>query len=387
MSIQRDDKTITPSEVASSGKGSIMKKKSVLTIMLLLMIVLTGFGIINLLKDKGDSWSSRWNHTVTVQNKAADPGQSVAEFTISEGAEYSIALSWNLQGEGKDLTKASEDGGIGFVTGCVISDPEGNMVYGTAATAVYLDTTLRMEPGNYQITYTYLTSEEDYIEFAKKYLCGEMSAKTWAKDLDFQRIVTDGSRTLDFELKVHKQLDGTWQVFAALFSILTAICVAVILLAAFSKGKQLQSPRYDERQELERGRGFRYGFFTLLISIGCVLCFDWTGVIPEHNQTVFYATCIFMGLLVYASYCIWHESYFALNQKTNAVLVFFTLIGLFNIALGISSIVDGSLVQNGIFETRFLNLECGVLFLILMVVLLVKRARDKKKDAADEDEE
>ena len=102
---------------------------------------------------------------------------------------------------------------------------------------------------------------------------------------------------------------------------------------------------------------------------------------------ILYASGLFAGLLVYAVYCIWHESYFALNQRTNVVISFFTFIGLFNLVIAITAIARGTMMENGRFSTTFLNLECAVLFLILMVTMLIKKLRDRKADAQIEDEE
>ena len=350
------------------------------------MIILAGVGVFILIKGRGDSWSSNWDHTVSVQGGKADPGNTVVDFTIDKSGDYNLRLSWNLEGQGTDLSKVSEDG-LGFVTGCVITDPAGNVVYGTSATATYLDTEVHMEAGTHRITYTYISDEADYIKYAKKYLCGELSAKDWAKNFDFEKNVKDGTWNLDYELRVASVASGISRVFPALFLILFAVCVMIILLIALSKERRLQSPQYDERQELERGRGFRYGFFTMLIFNGGVLCFDWTGIIPGSNQMILYASGLFAGLLVYAVYCIWHESYFALNQRTNVVISFFTFIGLFNLVIAITTIARGTMMENGRFSTTFLNLECAVLFLILMVTMLIKKLRDRKADAQIEDEE
>ena len=363
-----------------------MRKSGFILTTLLLMIILAGVGVFILIKGRGDSWSSNWDHTVSVQGGKADPGNTVVDFTIDKSGDYNLRLSWNLEGQGTDLSKVSDDG-PGFVTGCVITDPNGNVIYGSSATAVFLDTELHMEAGTHRITFSYISNEAEYIEYAKKYLCGEVSAREWAKNIDFAKNTKNGTWNMDYEMKVRTAASGISMIFPALFLILFSVCVVIILLIAMSKERRLQCPQYDERQELERGRGFRYGFFTMLIFNGGVLCFDWTGVIPGSNQMILYASGLLAGILVYAVYCIWHESYFALNQQTNVIIAFFTFIGLFNLAIAIIAIVRGTMMENGRFTEKFLNLECALLFLILMVTMLIKKLRDRKADAQIEDEE
>ena len=381
MYTQRDNQD---AEDQTSGKGYIMRRSNLIVITILLMLILAGGGVFILIKDRGDSWSSKWNRTLSVQDGKADPGEAVVDFTIEKSGDYAFRLSWNLEGQGTDLSKVNDEG-LGFVTGCVITDPSGNVLYSSSATAVFLDTELHMEPGNHRITFTYICNEDDYIEYAKKYLCGEVSAREWAKNLDFAKNTKDGTWNMDYEMKVGSVASGSSLIFLTLFVILGAVSVSIILLIAITKERRLQSPQYDERQELERGRGFRYGFFTTLIFNGGVLCFDWMGVIPGKNQMVLYASGLLAGILVYAVYCIWNESYFALNQRTNVIIAFFTFIGLFNLAIAIAAFVGGTMIENGRFTEKFLNLGCAVLFLVLMVTMLIKKLRDRKADALDEE--
>ena len=359
-------------------------KKSLLTLMLIITAVMLCGAVFLLVANNRKGGKSTWSHVVTVKNGKADPGGSTMVFTVQEEGEHTLALSWNLAGEGEDLTKASEDGGIGFITGIAMTDPEGNEVYGTSAAAVFLDTKLQLKPGNYTIEFTYLTNEDDYIAYAKKHLCGEMMAETLAKDLNFGSRGMDGSWQMEYTSRVSPAANGITQVIPALLAILLAVCVSIILLVAFTRGKKTLRQEYDERQELARGRAFRYAFYSMLIFIGGVLCFDWTGLIPGQNQMIFYASGLFFGILVYAVYCVWNDCYFALNQRTNIMIVFFTFIGLFNLAIAVTGIIRGTMIQNGRFSEQFLNLECAFLFLALMVTLVIKKIHDRR---LTEDEE
>ncbi len=93
-----------------------------------------------------------------------------------------------------------------------------------------------------------------------------------------------------------------------------------------------------------------------------------------------------VGILVYAVYCVWNESYFALNQKTNVAIVFFVLSGLLNLFIAFSGILGGSMIENGRFTEKFLNLEIGIIFLILMAVIVIRKMYNKIKDEAEDDD-
>ena len=367
-----------------------MKKSSFIPIIIILELALLLVGIFFISTDgKGRAkWSSLWNHDITVTNHVANPKESVTEFTIEKEDEYTLALDWNLKGEGHDLTKASEPGNVGFVTACVITDPTGEMVYSTAATAVYLDTKISMVPGLYKMTFTYLTTEEEYISFAKKYLCSEQAATTWAKEFDFSTLPENGSWSIDYSMKVSDSSSFSFRLLIGILAILISVCSALLLLlTVVSKNKKAEVPQYDERQEVERGRAFKYGFFTTLFFSGGVIIFDWCDGIPGQNQTILYCLGLFLGIMVYGSYCVWHESYIALNQKANTTMIIFAVIGLINLVLGILSIASGRMFVNGRISEHFLNLICAAMLLILCGEMLVKKIYDKKHGAASDDEE
>ena len=363
-----------------------MKKSASRTLILLLLATMLCVAVLFLTSNNKGSWKSNWTRDISITNGKTDPDQSTAEFTISEEGEHVLMLSWNLAGEGDDLTKASEDGGIGFITGIDITDPDGNEIYGTSASAVYLDTKIQMKPGNYAIHFTYLTNEADFVAYAKKHLCGENQAETLAKDFNFDTRGMDGTWRMDYEFRVSSQSSSIIRVVPAIFLILLSVCISMIILISFSRGKKTLRQEYDERQELARGRAFRYAFFSTLIFIGGVLCFDWSGLIPGQNQMIFYASGLLFGILVYAAYSIWNDCYFALNQKTNVMIVFITIIGLFNLAMAVSGIIRGTMVRNGQISAQFLNLEVSVLFLGVMITMVLKKLHDRRlEESADEE--
>ena len=367
-----------------------MKRSTFISLILIAELALLLLGIYFISTDGKSSagWSSRWNHDVTVKGHVADPKESVCEFTVEKEDEYTLNLDWNLKDEGHDLTKASEPGNIGFVTACVITDSSGEMIYSTAASAVYLDTKISMVPGLYKMTFTYLTTEKEYISFAKKYLCSEQAATTWAKEFDFSTLPENGSWSIDYSMKVSDSSSFSFRLLIGILAILISVCSALLLLlTVVSKNKKAEVPQYDERQEVERGRAFKYGFFTTLFFSGGVIIFDWCDGIPGQNQTILYCLGLFLGIMVYGSYCVWHESYIALNQKANTTMIIFAVIGLINLVLGILSIARGRMIVNGRISEHFLNFICAAMLLILCGEMLVKKIYDKKHGDASDDEE
>ena len=83
--------------------------------------------------------------------------------------------------------------------------------------------------------------------------------------------------------------------------------------------------------------------------------------------------------MVFAAYGIWHVGYLALNEKPVRVLIAFALIGIFNLALGNRRFVAGVAVVVGQPTFRSINVFCGLLFVFIGVVYLLKWIKDVRE--------
>ena len=100
--------------------------------------------------------------------------------------------------------------------------------------------------------------------------------------------------------------------------------------------------------------------------------------LPFDTATgMFFGICI--GVMVFAAYGIWHDGYLALNEKPARVMIAFTLIGIVNLALGIRSFVAGDAFVDGQLTFRGINLFCGLLFVFIGVVYLLKWIKDVRE--------
>lgn len=159
---------------------------------------------------------------------------------------------------------------------------------------------------------------------------------------------------------------------------LISIILVAVLLRLTKKDGSIKC-KYDERQQAVRGRGFKYGFFTLMFYD---LVYAWIDEILgrryfENSVGMFVG--IFLGVLVYVSYCIWHEGYFSLNENPKKVLIVFAVIAIMNFAVFAVQLNRGNVIENGILTFRCVNLLCGIMFLIVFGVLLIKAICNKKE--------
>lgn len=165
------------------------------------------------------------------------------------------------------------------------------------------------------------------------------------------------------------------------------LCVAVVTvvvlmaLLLLTKKDGSMKGKYDERQELVRGRGYRYAFFTMIICEAVFIFFNEDARLERYitsSLEMFIAFCV--GVAVYASYCIWHEGYFGLNSNPGRALMSFILLGVMNIVLGIIAWNDGRCFEDGALSFQFSNTVVGILALWVSIMVALKWMRDRKED-------
>ena len=99
------------------------------------------------------------------------------------------------------------------------------------------------------------------------------------------------------------------------------IAVQIFKIIMFKKDKDYSG--YDERQELIRGRAFRYGFLTLAFSLAAVMLWEeCVGALPIEFSLLMMA-CLMVGCLVVILYDIWQDAYWGIRQTSgsNAAIV------------------------------------------------------------------
>lgn len=137
--------------------------------------------------------------------------------------------------------------------------------------------------------------------------------------------------------------------------------------------------KFDERQRFVRYKGFQYAFWTLAICnvIYALIDIWWEGKIIDTPMAMFLA--IIVSIVLYACYCIWNEGYFALNENRKRVLIAFALIALLNFLVFARAARKDGLIENGVLAGHFINLICGLMFLIIFAVMLIKWTKDKRE--------
>ena len=145
---------------------------------------------------------------------------------------------------------------------------------------------------------------------------------------------------------------------------------------------------FDERQLQKRGNAFKLGFFILLIENALLLflfAILYDDPVRIGDLLPFTpATCltlqIFLAVTVFATYCIWNDCYFSLNENRRYLLALFSACSILNLLMAIAHLIHGDFMEDGVFGTPFINLACGLMMLFICSMILLKRLRQKEDE-------
>ena len=177
--------------------------------------------------------------------------------------------------------------------------------------------------------------------------------------------------------------DSTFFKVMIIVAVVVSIIICAVIMKAFHSGRS-SMPKYDERQQLIRGRGYMIAFYSIII-VMCLIPVIMTQEMIHFLGDILFFIPLILGIMIHIMYCIWNNAYIELNLKIKNWVIFMLCISVFNLALGAISIKNGNMVEDNVLQVQALNLIVGGLGLVILVELLIKMAVDRK--GADEDEE
>jgi len=165
--------------------------------------------------------------------------------------------------------------------------------------------------------------------------------------------------------------------------IITALLIFAIIYK-FKKNKLKGT--YDERQELIRGRGYKYAFFTVIVLIAVYLIADMAGVFEvtplTHSLTIFFI--LLVGVVVYALYCIHNDSYFGIGMDTRAYKGIMWFVVILNLITSVRHLREGALVDGKLQFESYSGLLFAIAFAAILIGLHVRSAELKREETDEE---
>lgn len=358
-------------------------KKTIRTVIWLLAgVALLIAGILIIAgSESGLVWKSDWRREVSVKDGEPAHKSDECDFSIDRTGDYILNIGWE-QDTLRGRADSVED--IGFITVCTLRDDKGRVLYAIHAASADERLTLKLCAGEYHLEYMYFTSKEKIEEYSGTNYIGTAPVED-----DFDGLAGDGSWQMHYHLNTYWNRTFSFADVCALYAVLLGACLLLTFFYGVWNGYRSSRPRYDERQELEQGRGFRYAFFCMMLTAFTVVFMDSVGILADGASGIYYASCIFIALNVYVIYCLWHDCYVSLNEKKVTVLVILAVIAVINLFIGINSLPSqGFLGPDGRMNSCVLNLLCGVTGAVLFMAAALRMVLEKRssyKDAEDDE--
>ena len=163
------------------------------------------------------------------------------------------------------------------------------------------------------------------------------------------------------------------EVFGAIIIFL----MVLVFLKIFGK---TNAGEYDERQKIVRGDAYKYGFWAVCLTNIILMAICVHVDISKILGINLFCIPLFVGILTHISYAIFNDGYIKMNANIKRYITLIAVFGVIDIISAITCFTDGEMIVDGVLQTGFLNLLSGVLFLIIVVELIVKKVIDKREE-------
>ncbi len=163
-----------------------------------------------------------------------------------------------------------------------------------------------------------------------------------------------------------------------LAGVLTGIMIlAVIVLYKRSNGIGPED-EYDERQLIARNKAYKGGFFALLCAVAVDMFLQMAGVV-WCEQPLGELTAIMIGVVVFACRTILDDAFFGHTERRR-VFIFYAAMVVLQFFTTWRKWKEGSLIADGRLTMDATGMICGLAFLVVLIVLLLKSRRNQDEE-------
>ncbi|MBR6401963.1 MAG: hypothetical protein IKS48_01100 [Eubacterium sp.] len=175
-------------------------------------------------------------------------------------------------------------------------------------------------------------------------------------------------------------------IAGVVLGIIIGLIILVIIKNMLITDKTYRT-KYDERQKIVRGKGYKYSFWMLSILITIYAMVDSKDIsIPVQRSAILIFIILICGLF-HIIYCIFNDGYFGINTSPKAYYIVIVILGIFEVVVGIMS--RDMLIEDGKLTNSALLFFFGFMFFAIGVSILIKNiiSKDKGDDEDEEDDE
>ena len=341
-----------------------MKKIKIIlyALAIVILIVFMGMSIASV-----NAYETKTNKVVEVKDGVASEEGFEQTILLKQDGIYRMYADWKTEP-------------AGMVTGFEFLNEKGESYNTFTAEWISMQSNfIEIPAGKYTLKATYLTSKEAVAEFFgdTKTVFSDWDVPGPEDFEDFEYLfASNGTFETTYRFSLERDIP-VFEISIVCGTLIGFFLVAIIITLAV-KGDDKKA-QFDERQELVRGRGFKYAFAGVIGYNLVVYMLDLLGVNLHMRPAISSLVCVLVGATIYAGYCIWNDGYFAVNQKRGIILALIGVGGILNLAFGITAIVNGTIWINDQLSIRSMNLFCGIMCIMIWTIMLAKYIKDRKE--------
>ena len=167
------------------------------------------------------------------------------------------------------------------------------------------------------------------------------------------------------------------------FGIIFGIVLAIVLFVVANSDHKIKS-EYDERQQALRGKAYRYAFYSMIVVEAFLLVVDMSKMeLPVENYVLHFAGII-IGGMVLATYSVFHDVYWGMNNNKKRYIVLFIALTVLNALPVIGAARAGDLIENGKLGVGGVNIAVLIMMGVLLIELMIKHVMDNKKEESED---
>ena len=161
--------------------------------------------------------------------------------------------------------------------------------------------------------------------------------------------------------------------------IIVGLVIAFALLKAANTNHRMKTD-YDERQQLIRGKGYMYAFYTILFYEVLMMIIDIGEFSLPIESYAVHCVGLIIGVIVLGVYCIWNDVYWGLNNNRKRYTAIIVIAIVLNVIPIIRAIGSGEIATSGFDSFPIMNIMVIVWMAIIGLSAVVKKLFVKTED-------
>ncbi len=178
---------------------------------------------------------------------------------------------------------------------------------------------------------------------------------------------------------------GIFKASVIAFGIIVGLIICIFLFRYMNRDKKVIT-KYDERQEMARGKAYKYGFWASMIAAAVVMTLDIAGIEVASSFTKYFFI-MFVGILVQVTISILNDAYYGINTNKKRLIVICIVAGIINLFSVVANILGGMFIVDGIVSDSGANALCCILMLYAGILLIIKDMKDRNSGSLEESED